>query len=166
MSNSLEARQSVLSEGRWHKIGVLERGIYTLDKAFLEGELGLNIRDIDPATIRIFSDGNGGMLPQPNGDFRQGFTENTILVTGSSDGSFDDGDQIIFYGNGPDRHRLEEDGTLVYEKNIYSDTSFYFINIGAEQGLRVESQAQLSSDGAPVFDYFDDYLSYEQDVLS
>ena len=158
--------QSVLSEGRWHKIGVVERGIYQLDKAFLESQLGLDVNNLDPNTIRIFSDGNGGMLPQANGDFRRPLTENAIMVTGAADGSFDDNDLIIFYGNGPHLHELDADGTLTYEKNIYSDTSFYFINVGTAAGLRIAGEAQLDPQGAAVYDYYDDYISYEQDVLS
>lgn len=161
------AQQSVFASGKWYKIGIVKKGVYELDRSFLSDRLGINTDEIDPSTVRIFSNGHGGMLPQANSAYRKPLQENAILVTGESDGSFDEGDKIIFFGNDSDMHRYTA-GTfeLQYEKNLYSDTSFYFLNIGDKPGLRVEKAPTPSDVGAYEVTYFDDYVSYEKDTLS
>jgi len=161
------ARQEPLANGNWFKIGVTQRGIYKIDGNFIASNFGVNPNDIDPRTIRIFSNGGGGMLPQPNSTHRKGLVENAIMVLGEDDGSFDNGDVILFYGNDHDRHdydqALEE---FIYEKNIYSDTAFYFINIGVNEGKRIPSAVNQDSNGTPVINSFDDYISFEEDITS
>lgn len=161
-----EAQQSVFAIGKWYKIGIVKKGIYELDRSFLSDRLGINTNEIDPSTVRIFSNGHGGMLPQANSTFRKSLQENAILVTGESDGSFDEGDKIIFFGNDPDMHRYSADSyELQYEKNLYSDTSFYFLNIGSEPGLRIENASAPSAADPFEVTYFDDYISYERDTF-
>ncbi len=167
MSNQLLARQSALSSGRWFKVGVIERGIYKLDQSFIENNFGISINEIDPATIRIYSNGGGGMLPQLNSAPRKGLVENSISVIGGEDGTFDAQDFVLFYGNDHDRHDLDEANLqFIYEQNLYSDTTFYFVNIGQTQGKRIDSSANLSADGIPIISSFDDYVSYEIDQNS
>lgn len=167
ISNVLLAQQSVFSSGEWYKIGIVKKGVYELDRSFLVSRLGININELDPTTIRIFSNGHGGMLPQANSAFRKPLQENAILVTGESDGSFDEGDKILFFGNDSDLHRYMTDTyELQYEKNLYSDTSFFFLNVGSEQGLRINDAPTVADNDAFEVTYFDDYISYEKDTLS
>ena len=141
--------QSVLSSGEWFKIGIVEEGVHKLDAAFLQ-QLGLDLSALDPTTIKVF--GNGGkMLPQSNSIARPSeLLENSILVAGETDGSFDQNDAVFFYGQSP--HTLEYDASkdaYFYENNIYSDTTFYFFTYGAGNGKRVEQSADLGS-GHPI----------------
>ncbi|MGB3467600.1 MAG: type IX secretion system sortase PorU [Cyclobacteriaceae bacterium] len=162
-----QAQQPVFESGRWFKIGLTERGIYELDTDFFSNNLGINPSEVNPTTIRIFSDGNGGMLPQANSAARIPLSENAIIVTGESDGRFDSNDRVIFYGNSPDKHTYDAaDQSLVYEKNLYSDTSFYFVNFNSEKGLRISSEAQSTATEPYNVTYIDDYVSYEKDINS
>lgn len=131
------AGQSVLASGEWYKIGVVETGMYRLDRTFLEN-LGLNTAAMDPRNIRLFGNG-GGMLPQSNDAWRpDDLIENAIEVVGESDGRLDAGDQVIFYGQGPDVVKFDPaSGLLVHQKHLYADTNFYYLQIGDQPGKRV-----------------------------
>jgi len=130
--------QSVLSEGDWYKLGCSASGIYRLSYQYIS-DLGINPSSIDPATIRIFGNG-GGMLPQANAESRyDDLTENAIQVIGEEDGSFDPGDYILFYGEGPHVWNFDpESDILSHSLHLYSDTNFYFLNIGTALGKRIE----------------------------
>ncbi|MEN9998908.1 MAG: hypothetical protein RI922_1898 [Bacteroidota bacterium] len=138
---------SVLAEGSgtWVKISVKQDAIYKIDKAFLEA-CGINTTELDPNAINIFGNGEG-RLPELNSVYRtDDLAKNAIKIIGDSDGSFDDGDYILFYGWGPNRWKAN--GLVDYDqdKNIYSDESFYFININSNDvPLRISSISNSSA---------------------
>ncbi|HEA31465.1 MAG TPA: peptidase C25, partial [Leeuwenhoekiella sp.] len=97
--NTLNVTNSVLASGDFFKFYIDKTGVFKLDRRFLES-LGMNVGAIDPSTLKIY--GNGGeMLPLLNMD-NTVFDpqENSIKVVGGEDGSFDNGDYILFYGVG------------------------------------------------------------------
>ena len=52
----LKSNNSILSDGKWIKIGVTESGVYKIDKNFfLDNDL--SIENIDPNRIQIFGSG-------------------------------------------------------------------------------------------------------------
>lgn len=93
--NTNQLMNSVLRTGNWYKFYVTESGVYRLNKSFLNA-LGLNTNGLDPRTIKIY--GNGGrMLPLLNSEeYPIDLTENAIKFVGEEDGSFDNGDFILF----------------------------------------------------------------------
>ncbi|MEO9872523.1 type IX secretion system sortase PorU [Ekhidna sp.] len=158
------AQTSVLSEGNWYKIGITETGIYKLDINTLE-ILGIP-SSVDPRQIRIFGNGVNGILPQSNeGERPVDLIENAIFVLGGADGSFDQNDYILFYGKGPDKKVWRETG-FEYEKNFYSDTSFYFIRIDGEDGKRIESKVSLGGAATATVNSFNDFITYEEDKVN
>ena len=145
--------QSVLSNGDWYKVGVVKTDLYKLDHSFLR-TLGLPTNSLDPRTIKVYGYG-GGMLAQENAEPRPfDLEENHIQAFGDSDGSFDAGDYFLFYGQSPDRIDWSETG-LSYEKNFYSDTTYYFITFGGENGARVSSIPSEISQSAKITTYED-----------
>ncbi len=162
------ATSSVLQEGSgtWYKISVSRSGIHKIDKAFLES-CGINTTGLNPAHINIYGNGEG-RLPEVNSVFRtDDLAKNAIFIQGEDDGSFDDSDYILFYAEGP--HRWFANGTTHFDqvRNIYSDLSYYFINVNSNEiPLRIEDLPQ--SDDAPTetvntYSYFD---IYENDLVS
>jgi len=127
---------SVLSDGFWYKVKVSQSGIYKLTRSDFSS-MGFDVNGLDPRTIKIY--GNpGGMVPQDNSENRPvDLIQNAIKVTGQADGSFDNQDAVIFYAEGPDAHSYDEDGYLIYEKNIYSESNYYFITAGGDAGKRI-----------------------------
>ncbi len=129
---------SVLGNGTWYKIGITSEGIYQLDYNYLSN-LGIAVSDIDPAKIQLYGNG-GGILTQVAGEKRfDDLEENAILVTGQSDGSFDSGDQVLFYGS--PQHQatwFEPWQRFVHRFNVYCDTTYYFLTIGITNGERIQ----------------------------
>ncbi|MEM7550398.1 MAG: type IX secretion system sortase PorU [Bacteroidota bacterium] len=156
---------SVLSEGRWFKIGVVNKDIYKIDFNFLSS-LGIDVSNIDPATIQIY--GNGGkMLPQKNAAKRpQDLIENAVIVFGEQDGSFDANDYILFYGQSSDSVRYDEvNAQFIHQNNLYSDTTFYFLTFGKRTGKRIQNNENLTGT-YPVIDSYVDFDYYENDFTT
>lgn len=124
--------ESVLKpgSGQWYKISVKEDGIYKIDKQFLS-QCGINVQNLNPNHIHIYGNGEG-MLPELNSITRiDDLENNSIYIKGDADGKFDDEDYVLFYGWGP--HRWIANGTAEFDqrRNVYSDFSYYFININS-----------------------------------
>jgi len=151
---------SSLSTGAWVKISVTSDGIYKIDYSLFK-KLGINPDQTDPRKIRILA-GNHGMLPQPNSTPRvQDLKELAIQIVGEEDGVFNSNDYILFYGQGPDRYQLNYNkGVFEYENNLYSDKNYYFVTVGAANGLRIVNNPSLAGT-YPVIDEFDDFTYYE-----
>ncbi|MGA9637904.1 type IX secretion system sortase PorU [Flavobacterium sp.] len=153
---------SVLASGDWYRFYIEKSGIYKLDKNFIQ-QLGININNINPKNIRLF--GNGGrMLPLSNQTYYPfDLTENAIQIIGENDGKFDNGDYIIFYGEGTDTWSSESQTSV----NIYDNKSYYYINIqGGEEGKRIPETTQPS--GSPTLNItnFDDTQYHEVDLYN
>ncbi|NJN27139.1 MAG: type IX secretion system sortase PorU [Cyclobacteriaceae bacterium] len=160
LRTSQEAAHSVLAQGEWFKIPVTENGIYKIDYNYLRNS-GLNMEGINPRKIKLFGNG-GGMLPQKNSDPRpDDLIENAIWVSGEADGKFDKNDFLLFYGQSPHHLKMNEDGEPDYRHNFYSDTTYYFITLGANDGARISTQENLGLD-QPAISTFDDFLVYEK----
>jgi hypothetical protein len=156
---------SVLASGTWFKIAVTKDGIHKINKTFLNA-LGLN-GGFDPRNIRIY--GNGGkMLPELNSDPRiDDLEENAIRVVGESDGIFDAGDYVLFYATGPSEWKRKDSASMRFRatKNLYSDTSFYFLNVDLGPGKRVSSQPSSGVANVSTSSYdFRDY--HEENIIN
>lgn len=155
---------SVLASGDWFKIAVTRSGLHKIDRKFLLA-LGIDVENLDPRTIQLY--GNGGkMVPELNGAFRyDDLEENAILIEGESDGSFDENDQLLFYATGTDEwRRAAASGGLKFDavKSLYSDSSFYFLTYGSQNGKRVStfgSSSQTPNVNSSTYDY---YVYHEQ----
>jgi hypothetical protein len=133
------ATSSVLATGDWYKIPVLRDGVHQLDASYLAG-LGINISNINPGTLRLFTH-LPGMLPQENHVFRyDDLVETPVWVMGENDGRFDPSDYLVFYGHGP--HAWQYDtvtGQYAHATHVYADTAFYFLNFNQVSGKRVRA---------------------------
>ena len=134
---------SVLSSGDWYKIKLSNDGLYKIDADFLS-DIGVNVSDVDPRKIQIYGNG-GAMLPEHNALFRyHDLVENPIKVVGENDGSFDQNDFIVFYGESPHRWELNSDNYFEHVQNIYDNNNYYFLHIGNSFGKRVSiSQSEV-----------------------
>ena len=139
LSLTAYAGSSPLAKGKWYKVGVSKQGIYKLPYKYLR-EKGIIDSGTDPQYIRIYGQG-GGMLPQANALSRpDGLQENAIFIAGEQDGEFNPQDYILFYAQGPDKIRYNTElQDFEYEKNLYSDTVYYFLTVSSEKGKRINS---------------------------
>lgn len=158
------ATSSVLSSGDWYKVGVTSSGIYKIDRAALQA-MGINAESINPRNIKIYGNG-GGMLPQANSAPRvDDLKENAILVQGEGDNSFDAGDYVLFYAQGPHiwTHTPNAPSPFAHSFNLYSDTTYYYLHVGATAGKRLASSPSVSG-SFPVITSFDERVFHEQDL--
>ncbi|MDT8382075.1 MAG: C25 family cysteine peptidase [Brevefilum sp.] len=111
--STLVEPESFYMESPLYKITVTETGIYQLNYTDLAGA-GLPVDTLDPHTLKLFYQDQ----------------EIPIRVIGEADGSFDDGDTILFFG--------EQINSLYTEENVY------WLGYDGEDGLRMEGL-----DGSP-----------------
>lgn len=154
---------SVLSDGQIYKFAVTEDGIHQLTYSFLKDELNIDIDNIDPRSIKLYGNG-GGLLPVYTDMERiDDLAENPIQIVGEDDGSFDSGDYILFYGQGPDKWSYNKNTQgFDFQKNIYDTKNYYFLKISSGNGARIADQNTVSSTGYNS-NSFDDFARFEND---
>jgi hypothetical protein len=157
---------SVLAHGNWYKLAVVNSGIHRITFQDLES-LGIDMTTLDPAKIRLFGNG-GGMLPELNAAKRiDDLRENAILVVDGGDGRFDPGDYILFYGESPVKWLFDENSRLFsHQRNLYSDTTFYFLNLDNQNGLRVQPLESTTLAINYIAIKFNDYACHELDQVN
>ncbi|WP_225037040.1 type IX secretion system sortase PorU [Winogradskyella sp. SM1960] len=153
-----EITNSVLSSGQWFRFYIEDSGVFKLSKSFINN-LGVNTNSIDPRTIKIY--GNGGrMLPLENSEnYPFDVVENAIKFVGEEDGSFDNSDYILFYGEGPKTYSEESNTNL----NLYTDKTYYYLNISSGNGKRIQNMPTINAAADIEIDTFQDYQFYEVD---
>ena len=151
--------RSVLADGIVYKLAITEAGLYRIDRDFLASLPGLEVApgSIDPNNVKVY--GNGGKpLPALNADPRPAdLVENAVFARGGGDGSFDAGDEIIFYAAAPrgwesvtqrdsqGEPLTDTEGNIIREWEHYvhpfSNENYYFIKIDGAAGARLSQEA-------------------------
>ena len=147
------------------KIGVTQNGIFRIDYAALT-KTNPAFASADPRRFRLFGNG-GAALPQPNAQPRPAdLTENAIQVTGETDGRFDPGDALLFFGQSTTNIQYDAAGQqLSHQLNLYSDTTFYFLTIGPSAGQRIVTRSAGSvTAGTPITTY-NEYVFREAELV-
>ena len=137
---------SILATGRWYKVSIFSTGIYKISfEDFLS--MGMDPSQlVKSSDIRIFGNG-GGMLSETNSAGRiDDLREISISVADGNDGKIDPGDYILFYGESPDNWIFNSTTRLfTHSKNLYSDSTYYFITTDLGIGKRVLPVASVDS---------------------
>ncbi len=153
---------SVLASGQWVKLGVTSKGIYKVDFETLKNA-GFNPATLKTDNIQIFGQG-GGMLPQSNQASRpDDLQESAFYSVGLDDDSFDPADYLLFFAEGPNLEFINNDGHLVYQKNLYADTVYYFLTIGSQPGKRMEIVTNKGNDH-PIVSSYIGYAYHESEL--
>ena len=160
---------SVLNSGKWYKIGVTKTGLHKIDANFLNS-LGVDLSNVNMQNIRLFGN-RAGVLDEKlvNIDIDD-LSESAIEVIDiNSSESFDSEDYILFFGQSP--HVWNYDNTkFVYTKNIYSDTTYYFLSFDSDLiGKRMQMNSHDYELGNPdnnIITSSDKYFVYEEDNVN
>nr|WKN36774.1 type IX secretion system sortase PorU [Tunicatimonas sp. TK19036] len=157
---------SVLATGNWYKFAIVEDGIYRLTGSDLSA-LGVDVSSFDAETIRMFGQG-GGMLPQPLSEPRlTDLPEIAIWVEDGGDGRLDAQDYLLFYGQSPHDLHFEANSQgeyqATYQKNLYSDTAYYFLTVGGSAGKRIQPAVAVEN---PVWEttYYQEAIVHEEEL--
>ncbi len=136
---------SVLSSGRWFKLGINKTGVYKISyNDFVN--MGWDPDKINPDEIKIY--GNYmGLLPESNRYYQpDDLEENAISVIGGEDGSFNQGDVVLFFARGPVFWRYNPfTGRYDHQMNIYSDTTWYFLTVSQGEGKRIKTEESVNA---------------------
>lgn len=153
---------SVLSDGEVYQFAVTGTGMYKLTRGFLTDELGINLDNIDPRTLKLYGQ-EGGMLPLVATDpAPDDLIEQPVFIEGEGDGNFDGGDYIVFYAEGPDRWNYDENQQRFDRlPNLYTTENYYYLKVGAPgNGRRITAQTET---GGTTVTSFDDLYRYERE---
>ncbi len=157
-TTSTFAENSVLASGAWVKIAVTESGMYKLTYNDIVS-LGL-----DPQKIRIF--GNGGKMLDVKFTNRiyDDLEENAVWYSTGSDGTFNSGDFLLFYAQGPNTWELNTSTSrYVHTQHVFDNKAYYFLTSDAGYGKQISTQSPV--DETPNYEStsFDDYRYLEPD---
>ena len=149
-AKTTDVTTSVLATGTWYKVAVTKTGFCKIDNNFI-ATLSPKPANGNVNNMRVY--GNGGrMLSENNTVARPSdLLENALMIT-------DNGASAIFYAVGTTAWKLDTGLKIfTHDKNIYSDTSFYFITFDKGPGLRVSDQGAIGAANKTVtdFDYYD-----------
>jgi hypothetical protein len=157
---------SVLANGQWVRFEAPSEGIYKIDRARL-GSFGFNVSSVDPRTIKIYNNG-GKVLSEKVLDPRPvDLIENAILVVGEEDGSFDQGDYILFYGRGSRFRDFESESKTIKRFNHpFSDKNYFWITVGGNNGKRIQNKPSLNTTADYEQSSTRAFVDYEVDKIN
>lgn len=159
------AVNSPLASGTWYKMAIASRGVYKIDFT-LARKLGLPSNGCPSTSIRIVGNG-GAMLYESNAvPHPDNLEDNALWINDGGDGSFGPGDFIAFYAPGPMRWDADSlNQRFLHQKNIYSDSSYYFISFDAGPGLQISNGGSTATANESV-NSFNDYAAHEVDLYN
>lgn len=136
---------SKLRNGQWYKFNVSQTGVYKLDKSFFDDNR-ISLTGMDVSKIGIFGYG-GAVLPmQNNAERSEDMEQIPSEAVGLSDGTFDNGDYILFYAQGPITWRLNNTGTAYrHLKHTYADNISYFVCVGEYRRSNVQNVTKITN---------------------
>ena len=157
---------SVLATGRWYKLAIANTGIHQITFNDIQS-MGVDPGAIDIDKIRLFGNGSG-MLSENNSAPRiDDLREIAIQVEDGGDGQLGAGDYILFYGEGADKWSFDLGNRYFsHQRNLYSDSTYYFLNFDQGKGRRVQLFPVLPAVPNNYSVRFDDYLMHESDNLN
>jgi hypothetical protein len=146
------ASESFLSAGKWYKLAIIKDGIFRIDFSELR-KLGLEY----PSNPRIFGNNCGQLSYMNDGSSPDDLKEIPLYEFAGSDGLLNEGDYILFYGQGTGRWIYDTlNSEFNFKRHNYSDTAFYFLTSSPTGGKRLR---QASEPGAPA-----NYISASSDA--
>lgn len=164
MAYSQFANSSILATGRWEAFAIEQSGMYRITYQQLES-LGLSPSSLTPQQLHLY--GFGGILPQANQAIRPAdLPQIPVWVKGGEDGSFDDGDELVFYAQGPHTRSYAMEEDWAHERNPYTDKAFYFLHIGEEAPLAPTQYNSGSSPASQSIAVFEEHLWIEPEETS
>ncbi|MHB9141191.1 MAG: type IX secretion system sortase PorU [Paludibacter sp.] len=157
------ATSSVLAQGKFVKIKISDSGVYKLTYE------DLSAMGISPENVRVFGYGGGVLeqsftLPKPDD-----LPEVAIWMQKGSDGVFNAGDYILFYGQGVTKWAYDKSKSLfTHSINIYSKFGYYFVTSDAGVGKRIEEKVVdvPTSSTINTIQEFSDFQVHEAELVN
>ncbi len=153
------AQNSVLSTGKWVKIGVSQSGYYKITYDEL-----LSMGITSPANVAIY--GYGGKMLEEDFSlvYDDDLPEVAYYMYKGSDGVFNSGDYIVFYGQGVVSWKYDGE-KFVHKTNVYSTEGYYFLTSSLGEGKKIGMRTRGYENASPerTITTFTDYFVHEVD---
>ena len=163
INNRTYAANSVLVQGKFVKIRIVNSGVYKLTYEDL-ASMG-----VDPANVRIFGYG-GNVLDQSFASKKiDDLPELSIYMNKGADGVFNAGDYVLFYAQGINKWAYDSSKSMfTHTINSYSKYGYYFVTSDAGIGKKISDEVLTVPTGATInpVEEFIDYQVYEKDLLN
>ncbi len=156
-----------LSESTSVRLSISKSGLYRIDRAWMI-DAGFDPDTIDPRKVQLFGNG-GALLPMDNSEDRPlGLRTVAVDFSGSEDGSWDEGDALVFWGEGPDWIGWNSSGSKwEHLRHPYEDKAWYFLAIDQEldEG-RISPATAISGTPDTVYTRYQNVQFHEQELES
>ena len=161
------AANSVLANGLWYKVAVMETGLHKVTFENLK-EMGYSASSVSSSMISVFGNGTGSLSEICGTERPDDLLELPVMMHDGGDGVFGAGDYFVFYAQSPHRVSFNPStGVFSHKYNIYSDNSYYFISVsGAGVQKRVQTQPSSASSYTQTVSDFWDYRYHEVDEIN
>ncbi len=141
----------------WLKVKIETTGVYKINYQDLN-KLGINPNMINPKTFRLFNIGEY----ITNIQYPDTMIEIPIYVYGEADGSFDQQDYILFYGEGVSGW----DSThQKFQLNLFTNYNYYWLTYGGEMGQRIGSVPTSTGNNPLLIESARRIIHFEKDLL-
>ncbi|HEY9124912.1 MAG TPA: type IX secretion system sortase PorU, partial [Bacteroidales bacterium] len=159
---SATTENSVLSSGTWYKMKITNDGIYKLTYSQLKKWFS------KPSNVKVYG-GESKMLSKNANETKINDLQQVALyINKGSDNTFNEGDYILFYGEGPDKWSFDSTRNIFrHTKHQFSDYNYYFItdNEGAQNIIQEANNGSNSSNNISITT-FDDYSFIEHNDVN
>jgi hypothetical protein len=157
------ADNSVLAQGTFVKVRITDSGVYKLTYDDLKS-MGLT-----PANVKVY--GYGGAVLDQNfqNDKIDDLPEVAIYMNKGSDGIFNSGDYILFYGQGINKWAYNTSSSMfTHTINSYSSYGYYFVTSGSSEGKQIQNVSVTVPESATIYpvEEFVDYQVHEKEARS
>ncbi len=150
---------SKLASGKWIKLKVTDNAIYKLTYDDIK-KMGIS----DPSKVKIY--GSGGWILDE--DFKKPYVDDlqeiAVWVNKGTDGVFNSGDYLLFYGRGTVKWTFI-DNKFEQENNPYATYGAYFMTESESGPKEMQTQASVAQTAVSL-NTFDDYLLHERDSIT
>jgi len=153
------SENSILSSGNWKRIAIDKTGVYKISYSELKN-LGVS----NPSEIRFFGNGGKPLSVRYTGNEPDDLQEIPLYFYTGSDGTFNEGDFLLFYGVGTTNWSYDSaNKKFVHTKNPYTTKTFYYIT-SSKGGFKVEGGTPvLENENFPVTSFVD-YEFHEENL--
>ncbi len=149
----------------WAAVRIDSSGVYSISGAALLAS-GVEISGIAPSSLRLYFSGGKMQDEDPSADMPD-LHEVAIRVTGVADGSFGQGDRVIFYGQGLDRFSVDDTGAVSSLVHRYDNRAVYWLSWGdpGASGLRMQEIAAIPDAAAPAVTSGERWFHFERNNI-
>ena len=163
----IAATNSVLSSGTWFKLEVKADGMYKIDASYLK-TLGVDISTIGSIrNIRVFGYDGKKISEDPTTSRPADLPELAVYAYDQNgDGQFEDGDYVLFFGQGVTGWDYNGRSDFSHYSNPYTASNYYFLQIASGGSGRPMANVNVSGSSSVLISQTIGKVFFEEDKVN